>query len=224
LLRGPLASPGFRGQFSGHETFPLRYGWLNKVFDAIADGKSKRNENLFSRDQAVANFGVGKNMVSSMKHWALVAGIIEEVESGYRATQLGELLMGDEGLDPYLESPASLWLIHWHIASNLHRATTWYWAFGCYSGLIFDQDRLVSELSQLFKDQRWKHVAPTTVKRDVECFIKTYAMHTRSRQTQMRRNTAASLSYLILRLAGKKLRGMGSPSNIRSAYRASTTT
>jgi Protein of unknown function (DUF4007) len=180
VLRGPLASPGFRGQFSGHETFPLRYGWLNKVFDALLHWKAKRSDSLFSRDQAIADFGVGKNMVSSMKHWALTSGMIEEFEDGYRPTWIGELLMmGKDGLDPYLESPAALWLIHWNIASNPNRATTWYWAFGCYSGLVFDQDRLLADLLQLCKDQDWKRVAPTTLKRDVECFIKTYAMGTR---------------------------------------------
>ena len=36
---------------------------------------------------------------------------------------------GWAGLDPYLEDPATLWLLHWQIASNLGRATTWFWTF-----------------------------------------------------------------------------------------------
>ena len=118
-------------------------------------------------------------MVASMKYWALTSGIIQEVEDGYEPTSIGELLMGERGVDPYLETLASLWLIHWNIVSNANRATTWYWAFGCYSGLIFDQERMLAELLQLLKDQNWKRVAPTTLKRDVDCFIKTYAMGTR---------------------------------------------
>ena len=192
MLRGPLASSGFRGQFSGHETFPLRYGWLNKVFDAVSREKPKRNANLFSRDQAIADFGVGKNMVSSMKHWSLTCGVIEEFEDGYRPTALGDLLMGTNGLDPYLESPAALWLIHWNIASNPNRATTWFWAFGSYSGLAFDQDRLVAELLKLFKDQDWKRVAPTTIKRDVECFIKTYAAGIRRSSSEITEDSLES--------------------------------
>ena len=35
MLRGPLSEMGKRGQFSGHETFPMRYGWLKKVVDAV---------------------------------------------------------------------------------------------------------------------------------------------------------------------------------------------
>lgn len=209
MLRGPLALPGFRGQFSGHETFPLRYGWLNKVFDAISNWKAKRNDSLFSRDQAIADFGVGKNMVSSMKHWALAAGIIEEFEDGYRATRLGTLLMGDGGFDRYLESPAALWLIHWNIASNPNRATTWYWAFGCCSSLVFDQDRLLVELTQLCKDQEWKPVALTTLKRDVECFIKTYAMGARRSSSDI---TEDSLESPLAELALIK------PSGLRGTF------
>jgi len=137
---------------------------LNKVFDAVSTGKA-RNSDLFSKDQAIADFGVGKNMVSSMKYWALASGIIEEHESGYCITPLGVLLMGEGGLDPYLESPSSLWLIHWNVASNARRTTTWYWGFGCYSGLIFDQDKFVGEISQLCRDLGWKRVSPTTISR-----------------------------------------------------------
>ena len=35
MLRGPIYQEGYRPQLSGHETFPLRYGWLKKAFDAV---------------------------------------------------------------------------------------------------------------------------------------------------------------------------------------------
>jgi hypothetical protein len=199
LLRGPLATPGFRGQFSGHETFPLRYGWLNKAFDAVSSGHPSRNGSLFSKDQAIAAFGVGKNMVSSIKHWALTSGIVGEAEGGFRATELGTLLMGTSGLDPYLESPSSLWLLHWNIASNAERATTWYWTFGCYSALVFDQGRLTLEICQLAKEQDWKRISPTTIKRDVECFVKTYASGSRRSASEITEDSLESpLSELAL--------------------------
>jgi hypothetical protein len=118
MQRDPLADPEFRGQFSGHETFPLRYGWLNKVFDAIDETEGVNNRDLSSREDAIVNFGVGKNMVSSMKHWGLATNIIEECDTGFRISKFGRFLMGQRGLDRYLESPASLWLIHWKLASD----------------------------------------------------------------------------------------------------------
>ena len=191
MLRGPLATPGFRGQFSGHETFPLRYGWLNKVFDAVSHGPRK-NGNLFSKDEAIADFGVGKNMVASMKHWALTSRIIEEAKAHFKPSELGTFLMGELGVDPYLESPASLWLLHWNIVTNLERATTWYWAFGHYSGLVFDQERLTSEVCELVNERDWKRISHTTIKRDVECFIKTYASSSRRAATEITEDTLES--------------------------------
>ena len=37
MLRGPLYQSDYQPQLSGHETFPLRYGWLKKAFDAVQD-------------------------------------------------------------------------------------------------------------------------------------------------------------------------------------------
>ena len=52
--------------FSGHETFPFRYPWLKKGFDAV-----RENPGVFSCDDAITTLGVGKNMVSSIRHWCL---------------------------------------------------------------------------------------------------------------------------------------------------------
>ena len=78
MLRGPLYQDDYSPQLSGHETFPLRYGWLKKSFDAVQDTKDEvDNRSVFSGPDAIARFGVGKNMVASMRHWADVSGIIE---------------------------------------------------------------------------------------------------------------------------------------------------
>ncbi|MEK7854647.1 MAG: DUF4007 family protein, partial [Acidobacteriota bacterium] len=37
MRRGPLFEPNYRPSFSGHETFPLRYGWLKKAFDRVVE-------------------------------------------------------------------------------------------------------------------------------------------------------------------------------------------
>ena len=55
--------------FSGHETFPFRYPWLKKGFDAVREDVS-----VFGRDDAITTLGVGKNMVRSIRHWCLAAG------------------------------------------------------------------------------------------------------------------------------------------------------
>ena len=59
--------------FSGHQTFPFRYTWLKKGVDAVMD-----NPNVFTDDDAPVILGVGKNMVSSIRHWCSVSGLIEK--------------------------------------------------------------------------------------------------------------------------------------------------
>ena len=49
MLRGPLYEDGYRPQLSGHETFPLRYGWLKKAHDAVRKSEDQAdNGEVFS--------------------------------------------------------------------------------------------------------------------------------------------------------------------------------
>ena len=176
MTRGPLFEDGYRPQFSGHETFPLRYGWLKKAYDRVAETESDPgNKSVFLDDDSIARFGVGKNMVRSMRHWASAAGVIADTpgEQGIRATDLGRKLFGVSGLDPYMEHSASLWLVHWQLAVCAEK-TTWFWAFNYYPAIDFDRRQLAKGLARLAKDRGWSRVAETTIKNDVACFVRTY--------------------------------------------------
>ena len=101
----------------------------------------------------MTRLGVGKNMVRSIRHWCLAAGLLEEEKTllatrgaGLVPTDLGKKIFSDDGWDPYLEDPATLWLLHWQIASNLRRATTWHWAFSLVYEPEFTKDSLLSAL------------------------------------------------------------------------------
>lgn len=191
MARSLLDSADFKPQFAGHETFPLRYGWLKKAYDAVtlAIAKGQREtKTIFTEEAAVASFGVGKNMVVAMRHWALAAGMIDLAKEGDDApeghfipTRLGKLILGSEFGDPYLEHPASLWLVHWHFCATPERTTTWYLAFNEMNDPVFDREMLrqrvlrrCDELRELgrLKESR---ITETTIRRDVECFIRTYA-------------------------------------------------
>jgi len=77
---------------------------------------------LFSDDeQAMVTLGVGKNMVRSIRFWVQATGIAtpEAKGIGYSLTDVGRVLLGDRGLDPYLEDSATLWLLHWNLSTNL---------------------------------------------------------------------------------------------------------
>jgi hypothetical protein len=174
MARGPLYQDKYRPQFSGHETFPLRYGWLKKSVEAIAAaGEDPRAKTVFS-DDAIARFGVGRNMVRSMRHWAKVAGIITEKGGAITATALGSKLFGGRAIDPYMEHPATLWLIHWQLCAHADK-TTWFWAFNHFPASTFEREHLIKGLERLAKERGWERAATATIRSDVACFIRTYA-------------------------------------------------
>ena len=185
MARGPLFEDDYRPQFSGHETFPLRYGWLKKAYDAVAATESNpENKSVFLGEDAIARFGVGKNMVASMRHWGFAAGVLNESKTSHviRTTELGRMIFDAGGSDPYIEHPATLWLVHWHLAAR-HDKTTWFWAFNHYPSLTFDREHLIKGVSRLVKDRGWSRVAAATVKNDVACFIRSYVSQQPSGRT-----------------------------------------
>ena len=173
-----------RMSFSGHETFPFRYTWLKKAVDAVAgDGCA------FQADDAMVRFGVGKNMVSSIRHWGIVTGMLEEGPGRcggrvreLQVTDLGRCLLGGGGWDPFLEDPGTLWLLHWQIASRPARATTWWWVFNQFPGTVFTRGELLDALQTLGSQRGWTRVTAASLKRDIDVFLRTYA-------PQGRRNT-----------------------------------
>mgnify|MGYP000179513243 CR=1 FL=1 len=174
MIRGPLVLEDYRPQFSGHETFPLRYGWLKKAYDAItANDDGTQSKGVFSDDDAIARFGVGRNMVTSIRHWAIATGIMQNSQDTFQPTDIGSLIFGDQGVDKYMEHPCTLWLIHWHLAGHPEK-TTWFWVFNHYQGSTFERENLVKSLDSLASERSWSRVVISTIKRDVECFVRLY--------------------------------------------------
>lgn len=211
MSRGLLFQEGCRVQFSGHETFPLRYGWLKKTYDEIVktENDKESNKKVFSGDDAISRFGVGKNMVSSMRHWALSCGIIKEPENSdgcFRTERLGKFIFDeDEGVDKYLEFPSSVWLLHWKLCSTPEKTTTWYWVFNNYPGKIFDRDQIREGLEKLCETLNFKRGSSTTLKRDVDCFIRTYVPKSNSKKVLHEENLESPLAELsLIRSIGKR--------------------
>ena len=166
-----------RVSFSGHETFPFRYTWLKKAVDAV-----DADPYAFYAEDVMLKLGVGKNMVSSIRHWGLVTGLLEEAPGrrGSRIrplapTALGRSLLLDEGWDPYLEDPGTLWLLHWQLVSRPERATTWWWVFNQYPGTIFTRVDIQEALETLGAQRGWTRMTSASLKRDIDVFIRTYA-------------------------------------------------
>ena len=198
MRRGPLYREDYHPQLSGHETFPLRYGWLKKAFDAVsADEGSRAGGSIFAREEAIAHFGVGRNMVASIRHWAISAGVLREDEHDLAPTPLGSLLFGGDGLDPYMEDPATAWIVHWRIAGCPNK-TTWFWAFNHFPALSFERDALIKGVINLSLERGWSRTSATTVKRDVSCFVRTYTPQAASRRASYEDSLESPLTELGL--------------------------
>lgn len=160
--------------FSGHETFPLRQMWLKKAFNQ-ADG-SLIPKQTFSNKTAIAAFGVGKNMVASIRHWALACGVIRETDEGFRVGSLASEILSDDGLDPYAESPSTAWLAHWQLAGHCFRSTTWHWLFNHVTAPTFTRQELEEPLARYARDLDPKHrLSASTISRDLETCLRSYA-------------------------------------------------
>ena len=198
MLRGPLHRDDYQPQLSGHETFPLRYGWLKKAFDAVEETeKDNSNGSVFAADDAIARFGVGKNMVASIRHWATAAGIIKEKSRQPKTTLLGRRLFGEAGLDPYMENPATAWLVHWQLCGHPNK-TTWFWAFNHFPAPSFERDKLVKGLEKLAKDRGWSRASTATIRNDVACFVRTYVSQLPSRKASHEDTLESPLTELGL--------------------------
>ena len=159
--------------FSGHESFALRYLWLKKGFDAI-----KADPEFFYRDDAMVVLGVGKNMVRSIRHWGLACQIWK-LESGSSsralvATEFGDKLFSDSGWDPYLEDIATIWWLHHQLVTSDDRATTWSWAFGRPKSNRFTRELLISELQDIGSELLSRRPGMNTIKRDVDVLLRSY--------------------------------------------------
>lgn len=168
--------PNTKPQFSGHETFPLRQLWLRKAYDAVSQASSSsKSKSVFADEDAIARFGVGKNMVASMRFWATACQIIKaDSGGGYETHEVGDLLFApDKGLDPYCERPATTWLMHWLLASTPEKTTTWYYVFNHLAQQVFDRDGVVMDLTGLISEHGLR-ISPATLRRDVECCVRSY--------------------------------------------------
>lgn len=156
--------------FGRHQTFAVRYGWLSKGFQAL-----KRDSNILRSEEAIAELGVGKNMVESIGYWLRAFQMIEFDST--KPTELGEKLFSrNKGFDPYLEDEATIWLLHWLLVSNPQQATSWYWFFNRYHKPEFTNQELLTALSDFVTDQvkDVKRPAMSTLKSDAGLIPRMY--------------------------------------------------
>lgn len=116
-------------------------------------------------------------MVTSIRHWSLACGFMGEDAAGYFPTDLSKTLLSREGLDPYLEHPATVWLIHWKLAGIGQKSSTWWFVFNCVVQQSFDKESLFRAISSYVHNVPYK-VSDSTLKRDIDVCLASYLPRT----------------------------------------------
>jgi len=159
-----------KAAFGRHETFALRYSWLTKGFQSL-----QADPHIFNSDASTVVLGVGKNMVNAIRYWLRATKMIEATEEGWQATALGLAIFAEEGWDPYLEDEATLWLIHWMLATNSELATAWYWFFNCFHKVEFNSDEAGNDLARFVRENLTGKHSERTVRNDINVLLKMYS-------------------------------------------------
>jgi hypothetical protein len=188
----------FRGDkvaFGRHETFALRYSWLPKGFQA----QLTNSVDVYNSDEATIILGVGKNMVSAIRYWLRACQLISS-ENPPSPTALGNLLLGQDGFDPYLEDEATIWLVHWLLASNPEMATSWYWFFNRFHKSEFTSQELITALGDFVRDQVEERHRPSlsTLKNDAQLLHRMYTQSKGNGRTPLEEALDSPLALLRL--------------------------
>jgi len=184
-VSGSLLATAAAPSFARHETFHPRFGWLRKAVT-----ESAKAGDVFTDDEATVKLGVGKNMVHAIRYWGLAFKILEQKPNPERPrvpltvpSAFGMRLLGDDGWDPYLEDAASLWLLHWKLLSPKCYAPVWWVAFNDFTAIQFSESQLTAHVLELAAAAGWPTVVEASVKKDVDCLIRTYTLRRHGRQS-----------------------------------------
>jgi uncharacterized protein DUF4007 len=170
-------------RISGHESFSCRYAWLPKVVYCL-----KKDDRLLSKEEeAMVELGVGKNMVRSIRFWAHATDIVSKStkDGRLRLTDFATTLLGEEGLDPFLEDIRTLWLLHWKLATHIDAPLlAWDYLLNRWQ----EPDIVPSAVLRALQREATNHndnVSPTSLAQHFDTFLHTY-VPTRGRKRKIR--------------------------------------
>ncbi|MGJ8674328.1 MAG: DUF4007 family protein [Pseudoalteromonas sp.] len=201
-----------KAKFTGHDTFPLKYGWLFKAVNHLNTGGKLQTSREDETQQAIIKLGVGKNMVNAIRYWAESAGVLafERSQSNinYFVTANGNYLFDTStGKDPYLELKGSIWLIHFWLCFNQTEMTSYRYFFNFFNGEYFEKQVFLAHMSEdLSKLTSSEQVLnESTFQKDIDTFLNTYSKKSKSRsKTEDEEQFNSPLSELnLIRENGK---------------------
>ncbi len=175
--------------FARHETFHPRYSWFRKAYAHVVDDAA-----VFGRPDAPVEIGVGKNMVRAIRFWGTAARLIADDPRNARGrearcvpTRRGRALFGEDGWDPYMEDPGTLWLLHWLLlAPKKTRLPVWWLTFNEFNAVEFAEADLQASISTLLDGvPEWHRPHSNSLNKDISALLRTYAPVHRTDRTRI---------------------------------------
>lgn len=154
-------------QFGGHETFPLREGWLHKGLELVRD-----DPRAFEEEHVADRLGVGRNMAKSIRHWLLASGLVELKVFDLHLTHLGKSVWTN---DPYFLSSTTWWLMHTELVANRDHGYSWWWFYNHFHSERFEKPTCVEALRRHLAFTKARVPKDETLLRDVGCMLACYA-------------------------------------------------
>ena len=199
-----------KAKFTGHDTFPLRYGWLYKAVNHLNNNNKLLASSEDDSRKTIVELGVGKNMVNAIRYWAECASVIDIDKQ--QVSKYGAYLFGTDtekaGKDPCLEHLGSIWLLHFWLNFDPETLTAYRYFFNHSNSQYFEKAQLTESLinaeknllhsekndnsSIATKESDEEQEAATskknethkkTVKKDIDCFINTYCHKVKKSKT-----------------------------------------
>ena len=184
-------------KFSGHESFSLRYPWLPKAYRYLNDP----NASGFQDDEAaMVAMGLGKNMVFALRFWTEVFGLAVQTESRtLQLTPFAHAIFGSGGLDPFLEDPRTLWLLHWNLSVRPNDPLcAWDVLINRWPKTEFTRsEALAAFLRESERQQSSKQHSTVTLMQHFDVFLRTY-VPSRSSTTNLEESLDSPLVELAL--------------------------
>lgn len=159
-------------KFRAHETFFIRKGWLNKGLSQVY-----RNGDVFISKEVnpMDVFGIGSNMVKSLRYWMQAVGLTQEPAKGRRTQTLTTLGQSVYAHDRYIEETGTLMLLQYRLATNKDEATAWYYFFNGFNMAEFTRDNFVQGLQSFVRMTAGEEdVAIRSLNDDFACIVNTY--------------------------------------------------
>ena len=125
---------------------------------------------VFLRKDAPDIFGIGSNMVKSLRYWMRTLGLTNS--NGSALTDLAKIILQ---YDPYFEKSFTWWILHSNIARNKEEATTWYLYFNYCDADDLDKDEICAILyRELLKYAKGQKFSDKSLYNDIDVLLNMY--------------------------------------------------